>query len=326
MAVQNLVSNQQFICLTAITRRPSILELLDLNSFNETEGIMIRRILFPIAGSSSVESGLSAALTVAIDNNAHLDVLFFRRPFNTEVSLLSGDEGTARLVNATKAFEKNEKQRAHDARKQFNSLTENREIPYEQYPSPGNTPAAGWEVSIRPPNGEIAHRAVVTDLVVVGRSTDSVGDVTRSVVETALFACGRPVLVAPRVSPMTIGKRILVGWNRSASSAHAISSALPLMRKAELVTLFMIETGAKEGPEPDEVASYLSLHGISAEVKSAPQSNERVSATLLKEAANISADLLVMGAFSHSRLREFVLGGVTKDILAAAEVPVLMTH
>lgn len=287
---------------------------------------MIKRILFPIAGSSSVESGLSAALTVAVDNNAHLDVIYYRRPFNSEIVLAADDYDTARLLNATKSFEKSEKQRVSEARKQFNRLTENRDVPYEQYPSPGNTPAAGWEVSPLAPNADVIHRAVVTDLVVVGRSTSSVGDVTRSLVETALFACGQPVLVAPRISPMTIGKRVLIGWNRSASSAHAVRSALPLMRKADAVTIFMISTGAKSGPEPDEVASYLSLHGIPAEVKSAPQSGERVSGKLLQEATDMSADLLVMGAFSHSRLREFVLGGVTKDILTAAEVPVLMTH
>ena len=179
---------------------------------------MIKRILFPIAGSSSVESGLSTALTVAVDNNAHLDVIYYRRPFNTDISLAVDDYDTSRLLNATKSFEKNEKKRASDARKQFNRLTDNRDVPYEQYPSIGNTPAAGWEVSTRAPNDDIIHRAGVTDLVVVGRSTNSVGDVTRSLVETTLFACGQPVLVAPRVSPMTIGKRVLVAWNRSASS------------------------------------------------------------------------------------------------------------
>jgi nucleotide-binding universal stress UspA family protein len=287
---------------------------------------MIKRILFPIAGSSSVESGLSTALTVTVDHYAHLDVVFYRRPFNTEIHLSVDDYDMTRLMNASKSFERNEKQRVHDARKQFNLLTENREVPYEQYPSSGNTPAAGWEVSTGAPSSDMAHRAVITDLVVVGRSTNSVGDVTRSLVESALFACGQPVLVAPRVSPMTIGKRVLVAWNRSASSAHAVRSALPLMRHADAVTLFMIETGAKAGPEPDELAGYLSLHGVAAEVKLVPQSGAKVSATLLKEAAEMSADLMVMGAFSHSRLREFVLGGVTKDILAAAEVPVLMSH
>lgn len=287
---------------------------------------MIRRILFPIAGSSSVESGLSAALTVAVDNNAHLDAVYYRRPFSSEINFAIDDYDAARLLTATKSFEKNEKQRVSEARKQFNRLTENREIPYEQYPSPGNTPAAGWEVSTRTPHDDVAHRAAVTDLVVVGRSTRSVGDVTRTLVETALFACGQPVLVAPRVSPMTVGKRVLIAWNRTVSSANAVRSAIPLMRQADAVTLFMISTGAKAGPEPDEVAGYLSLHGISAEVKLAPQSSDRVSGGLLQEANQMSADLVVMGAFSHSRLREFVLGGVTRDILSAAEVPVLMKH
>jgi hypothetical protein len=90
---------------------------------------MIKRIWFPIAGLSSVESGLSAALTIAVENNAHLDVIYYRRPFNTEINLSVNDYDTVRLVNGAKEFDKLEKKRALDAPQQFNQLTENREAP-----------------------------------------------------------------------------------------------------------------------------------------------------------------------------------------------------
>ena len=287
---------------------------------------MIKRLLFPIAGSSSVESGLGTALTVATEFSVQVDVIFCRRSFKWEVPLAADDLGTDWFTNTAKDFEKDEKRRVSNARKMFDRLAKERDVPYQQYPLPGKTPAASWEVSTRPPAEELHLRAGATDMVVVGRSTDSVGDVTRSLTETALFACGQPVLIAPRDMPATVGKRVLVGWNRSTPSARAVKTAMPFLRRADAVTLFMVLTGAKNGPEPDAIARYLSLHGVDAEVIEARQSSTRVSDHMVMEAENLEADLLVMGASSHNRLREFVLGGVTQDILDNASLPVLMSR
>ena len=287
---------------------------------------MIKRLLFPIAGSSSVESGLGTALTLATEFSAQLDVIFCRRSFSSETPLVADDMGPGWLTNTAKKFEKDEKRRVSNARKMFDRLTRERNVPYRQYPSPGNTPAASWEVSASPPAEEMLLRASATDMVVVGRSTDSVGEITRSLTETALFACGQPVLIAPRVAPVTIGKRVLIGWNRSTPSARAVKNAMPFLQRADAVILFSVSTGAKNGPAPSEIASYLSLHEVQTEVKEALPSGDRVSERLLAEADRTNADLLVMGAFSHSRLREFVLGGVTKDILGSAKLPVLMSR
>jgi nucleotide-binding universal stress UspA family protein len=287
---------------------------------------MIKRILFPIAGSSSVESGLGTALTVATDFGAQLDVIFCRRPFRSEVPLMVDEMGSEWFSSTAKSFEKEEKRRVSKARKLFDRITAERNIPYQQYPNSAVMPAASWEVAARTPLDELILRAGATDMVVVGRSADSVGDLTRSLVETALFACGQPVMIAPREAPASIGTRILVGWNRSAPSARALKNAMPFLGRAQSVTLFMVSTGAKAGPEPADMASYLSLHGVNADIRVAPKGGTSVSEQLLSVAGEINADLLVMGAYSHSRLREFVLGGVTRDILNSAGLPVLMSR
>lgn len=287
---------------------------------------MIKRILFPIAGSSSVESGLGAALTIATDFTAQLDVIFCRRPFKSEVPLMVDEMSSEWFSTTAKTFEKDEKRRVSRARKLFDKITAERNVPYQQYPNSATLPAASWEVATRTPLEELILRAGATDMVVVGRSADSVGDLTRSLAETALFACGQPVMIAPREAPASIGTRILVGWNRSAPSVRALKNAMPFLGRAESITLFMVSTGAKAGPEPEDMASYLALHGINAEIKVVPQGTEKVSQQLLSMADEINADLLVMGAFSHSRLREFVLGGVTRDILGSAGLPVLMSR
>ena len=287
---------------------------------------MIKRLLFPIAGSSSVESGLGTALTVATDFSAQLDVVFCRRSFQMEFPLVADDLGTDWITDTAKNFEKDEKRRVSNARKMFDRATNERNVPYQQYPSLGNMPAASWEVAVRPPAEELLHRSGAIDMVVVGRSTDSVGDLTRSLTETALFACGQPVLIASRDASTRVGKNILVCWNRSTPSARAVKNAMPFLQQADAVTLLTIATGAKEGTEANAVGQYLSLHGIYAEVVDIPNSSMPVSEQMLSEADNIGADLLVMGAFSHGRVREFVLGGVTRDMLEYANIPVLMSH
>ena len=128
---------------------------------------MYRRLLFLIAGSSSVESGLGVALTIATDFAAHLDVIFCRRSFSTEMPVVADDLGAAWLSDGVKNFEKDEKRRVSMTRKVFDQLTRERNVPYQQYPSLENMPAASWEVSKRPPAEELLFRTGETDIVVV---------------------------------------------------------------------------------------------------------------------------------------------------------------
>ena len=218
---------------------------------------MYKRLLFFIAGSSSVASGLGSALTVSTEFGAQLDVIFCRRSFTTGAPVVADYLGVAWQPDSVRIFEKDEKHRVSAARKVFDQLTQERNVPYRQYPSLENMPAASWEISKRPPTEELLVRAGATDMVVVGRSADGVGDVTRLLTETALFACGQPVLIAPLTSPKTIGKHVFIGWNRSTPSARAVKNALPFLQKAQTVTLFMVDTGTKDGPEPDAIAQYL---------------------------------------------------------------------
>jgi nucleotide-binding universal stress UspA family protein len=147
--------------------------------------------------------------------------------------------------------------------------------------------------------------------------------------EALAMGSGRPVLIVPRFGKFAkVGERVLVAWNRTREAARAVHDALPLLIKAKSVTV--MEVNPKHGETPHiagaDIALHLARHGAKAEVSSAVAGDIEVGDMILARAADLSADLLVMGAYGHSRLREFALGGATRQALGSMTLPVLMSH
>ena len=167
------------------------------------------------------------------------------------------------------------------------------------------------------------------DLLVLGQDdpeSDSAG-----LLEAMVFDCGQPVLSIPFAGSFkTIGKRVLVGWNASREASRALHDALPLIAKAETATVFLANPKrglGGHGEEPGaDIARHLARHGMKVEVAMAIADDVPDSALLLNHASDMGADLLVMGAYGHSRLREFILGGMTRSLLREMTVPVLLSH
>ena len=147
-------------------------------------------------------------------------------------------------------------------------------------------------------------------------------------VEAALFGSARPVLIAPYIQTAPIKlDHVLVGWDGGLAAARAVGDAMPILKKAgkvDVVTITSKRVDEKEMPGFD-IARHLARHGVDAQVKRLPATDE-AAATLLSYAADSDSDLMVMGGYGHSRLREFVLGGTTRNILSSMTVPVLMSH
>lgn len=140
----------------------------------------------------------------------------------------------------------------------------------------------------------------------------------------------RPVLVVPAGGPpATLGQRITLAWNGSAEATRAVASALPLLKSADQVDVVVFDAdsgGALHGEEPGaDIALYLARHGVRVDVSGAVAGID-AAASLLSFAAQKDADLIVMGAYGHSRFREIVLGGMTRGVLAASSVPLWMSH
>jgi nucleotide-binding universal stress UspA family protein len=185
-------------------------------------------------------------------------------------------------------------------------------------------PSAYWRAVEGVATEEIELNGAAYDLIVAARSEDN--EASRPLVEAALFGTGSPVLVAPPTAPTAIGENIMIGWNRGVPAGRVVRFAMPFLEVAARVEIFYVDTGAKKGTSAQDIARYLAWRDIKTELKLTPPDQRSVGEMLLSEAETSGADLLVIGAFSHSRLREMILGGVTKHILEHAELPVLMAH
>ena len=157
------------------------------------------------------------------------------------------------------------------------------------------------------------------------------GPDTANVIEAVLFGSGRPVLIVPyiRLHVPSQLRTVLVAWNEGRLAARAIADALPLLQMAdrvEVVTVSGTNPRGSRHASADMMAQHLAQHGIKADMKALAKGDVDIGSTLVSYAADVSADLIVMGAYGHSRLREIVLGGTTRTILQSMTVPVLMAH
>jgi nucleotide-binding universal stress UspA family protein len=166
------------------------------------------------------------------------------------------------------------------------------------------------------------------DLSVVGQAQPGTDLAETLAVEAALFDSGRPVLVVPYIQSTGIKlDRIMVCWDGSKTAARAINDALPLLQNAKQIDVVTVEqTERRNEFSGAQIAEHLARHKLKVELRPIVAPDSGAADIILSQAADSGTDLIVMGAYGHSRLREFVLGGATKSILGAMTVPVLMSH
>lgn len=176
-----------------------------------------------------------------------------------------------------------------------------------------------------------ARHARHVDLSIVGQPPANDGVDETMLVEAAFLETGRPALLVPWIGAREVPpRRILVAWDGGREAARAIGDALPFLRRADEVSLVVVDPAAlagRIGEEPGaDMARHLARHDVKVSVRAVAAGGLPVGDVLLGEAADWTADLLVMGGFGHSRLRELVLGGVTRHLIEHMTVPVLLAH
>jgi len=166
------------------------------------------------------------------------------------------------------------------------------------------------------------------DLVVVGQAQRERGPADDLLIEGALFESGRPLVVVPYIQRRGITlERVLACWDGSHTAARAIGDAMPLLERAKAVEVVIVaEERKSEEMTGANMNAHLVRHGVAASVKRIAKGDIAIQDALLSYAADSGADFMVMGGYGHSRLREFILGGVTRGILASMTLPVLMSH
>jgi len=183
------------------------------------------------------------------------------------------------------------------------------------------------------PQSDPALHARYVDLTILGQLDPDRGDadLIRPRPEHVTLASGRPILVVPYAGHFeTVGRHVLIGWNATREATRAVNDAMPLLAAADVVTVLTID--AREGPDAHgelpgaDISLHLARHGVKAEVERTVSAGIPAGDVLLSRAADLGADLLVIGAYGHSRVRELLLGGATRSILQSMTVPVLMSH
>ena len=164
--------------------------------------------------------------------------------------------------------------------------------------------------------------ARVYDLTVLNRPGARGGRM--ATLESVLFESGRPILMAPPSPPKSFAQTVVIHWNASTEVSRAISMAMPILRKAKRVIVLSVEGNMVPGPAGQDAVSHLQAHDIAATARTIGARGQRAGVALLAEVRAQGADLLIKGAYTQSRLRQMIFGGVTQHVLAAADLPVFL--
>ena len=177
-----------------------------------------------------------------------------------------------------------------------------------------------------------AVHARYADVAIMTRPSEGSGvELREEIIEGVLFHSGRPALIAPpHWKGASVGKRVIVAWDASREATRALSEADDLLESADAVTVLTVDAKSKmfgHGDQPGaNIAGHLNRRGLPAEVRNVDSGGRSAAAAILEEATKFNADLVVMGGYAHSRLRELVFGGATRELLRTTTVPLLMAH
>jgi nucleotide-binding universal stress UspA family protein len=173
---------------------------------------------------------------------------------------------------------------------------------------------------------DLGAAARTADLIVTATPELAGRNDATDLIEAIMIGSGRPVLIAPSSGKPTAPRKILAAWNGSIEAARALAVARPLLADAEEVSVLTVGQARDDTPEPEAVAEGLRLGGIKATGKTVKRTEDSVGATIMAEARNMGADAVLIGAYSRSRFRERILGGVTRKLIKNTELPIIMVH
>ncbi|MGB3743885.1 MAG: universal stress protein [Xanthobacteraceae bacterium] len=176
---------------------------------------------------------------------------------------------------------------------------------------------------------QFARMARHFDLAIVGQAQPEMSTMEQIIGETTLFESGRPIIMVPYIqkAPFKSGN-VMICWDGSRTAARAVADAIPILGESSRIEIVSVtsERGKEDEIEGVDIGQHLARHGLKVDVHRISRGNIDVADALLSHAADSAADLLVMGGYGHSRLREFVLGGVTRSIFQSMTLPVLLSH
>lgn len=291
----------------------------------------IQKLLVPFLAAEAGEQAFRAGAVIAERFKAHLDVVHMRPRLAITSSGSYYPIAGAHIDDNVDALTAAQNELASDLKRRFESQCAELSIEIltrsgEHAESRGAT--AAWSDLDATLPYDFALRARVADGAVLARPGAKAPAYERSLAEELIFQSGRPTIVVGGQNGLkALPKTVMVGWDGGREAARALRDALPVLRDAHTVIVATIGKTAWAAEPPESAAAYLRLHNVHAtHLYVRPEKNEDAAEAFLDHARRHSADLIVMGAYSHNRWREVILGGFTRHMLNYAEIPVLMSH
>ena len=283
----------------------------------------IRTILAPVAGTSIDKRVMATAFKLAKSFNAHLEALFVAAEPQDAIPIVG--EGMSGLIieEMIQAATTETEKREASGKLSFAAAVKEFGIEEANIPTTDVKPTCAWRKDSGREDETVARRGRLFDLVVIGRDPKEAS--ASLTFDAALMETGRPILVAPEVAPATIGEKVMIAWNGGIEAARAVTSAMPLLRNAKEVTIVSVGEVPYGRACAKALAEQFSWHGVGAAVVESDETGQ-VANTLISEAEKCGADTIVLGAYSHSRFKEMILGGVTQDMLAKCALPLWIMH
>ena len=284
----------------------------------------MRVILVPLVGDDADRAALTAAHTIAQAFRSHVEGLFVRPDLLDAIADLEGGSPEV-LGSVTRATTARWNERSGRAKQAFEAARATTNAALAEQPTGTDAVTAHWREATGAADAVVPEAGRLADLIVFAGIAAEGDRQRRTEFEAALIGAARPLLLVPQGGAEPIGKTIALAWNGSAEATRALAGAMPLLKRADAVHV-LTAAGAHTGTErADALARYLAWHGLACD-KQALYPESSTGAALLARTREIGADLLVMGGYGHSRVREMIFGGVTRHVLRHYDLPVLISH
>lgn len=283
----------------------------------------MRMILVPVADRPECIDALQASFWLARRMGASVTGFHVRPHADSEVKLPADILGSEDASWKEAYQHKYSKDSHHAAKEVFAAIAAKHD--YELGSKPSLKVKAYWQEKLGSPERMMAIYAPVSDLVVVSRPSRIGGSVARTFMNSAINTACRPVLVLPKRKTKNFGKSICIAWNQSAEATRAVAAAMPMLRRAEAVTIITCGPESMLGPKAGQLRHYLEHWGVKSEQVRFRHDNI-ADQHIYETYQDTGADLLVMGAYSRSRMREQIFGGVTDFMLNKASKAAVLVH
>jgi len=279
----------------------------------------MKTILVPTENHDAMQSALETALLLARWCDSYVEGFSLRWAIN---EIIGGD-----IVGGIplETYKHDIVEDAKQARQIFETFMRNHDVPRSTETI--KSLSYGWLDDVSEGESFVGSYGRVFDVIVMNRPDANSPGLYNRAIESGLFESGRPILLSPPSPPRQIATNVLIAWNCSTEQARATALAMPLLQKADRVTVLTVigGTGAP-GPSAEQLMRYLQRNAIKAELLTVELNGRNTGEAILAAAQLLGCDLLIKGAYTQSRLRQMVFGGATRHVLANAALPVLLAH